>query len=143
MLLLAAAFFAAPSVARAVEPERLEIITAAGRQVFLVEVMRTDADRAQGLMFRRFLPPDRGMLFDFEAEQPVMMWMKNTILPLDMVFIGADGRIVNIAESTEPMSERTIPSQGPVIAVLGLNAGAAARAGLKTGDAVRHPMFSK
>ena len=105
--------------------------------------MRTDADRAQGLMFRRFLPPDRGMLFDFEAEQPVMMWMKNTILPLDMVFIGADGRIVNIAESTEPMSERTIPSEGPVIAVLELNAGAAARAGLKTGDAVRHPMFSK
>ena len=139
--MVAVACLAASWPARAVEPERLEIITAAGPQVFSVEVMRTDADRAQGLMFRRFLPPDRGMLFDFEAEQPVMMWMKNTFIPLDMVFIGKNGHIVSIAENTEPLSETTIPSGGAVAGVLEVPAGTAARTGMKAGDMVRHKMF--
>lgn len=127
--------------ARAADLEKLEILTAAGPQVFSVEVMRNDAERAKGLMFRRFMPQDRGMLFDFQAEQPVMMWMRNTIIPLDMVFIARDGKIVNIAENSEPMSETTIPSDGPVTAVLELNAGTAARLAIKKGDSVRHAMF--
>ena len=133
----------AVSPAGAVELEKLEILTAAGPQTFAVEVMRSDAERAKGLMFRRFLPPDRGMLFDFQADQPVMMWMRNTIIPLDMLFIARDGRIVNIAENTEPMSETTIPSDGPVTGVLEVSAGTAARLAIKKGDSVRHTMFGK
>lgn len=142
LALLLPALVAVNTSACAVEPEKLEIVTSHGPEVLSVEVMRNPADRAQGLMFRRFMPQDRGMLFDFEAEQPVMMWMKNTILPLDMVFIRHDGRIANVAESTEPMSEATIPSAGPVSGVLELNAGAAARLGIKKGDVVRHKMFA-
>ena len=131
----------APARAQKLEP--LELVTANGTTHFSVEVMRNDAERAKGLMFRRFLPDDRGMLFDFSAEAPVMMWMKNTILPLDMIFIAKSGVIVSIAENTEPMSERIIPSGGPVLSVLEVNAGTAARLGLKPGDKVLHPLFAK
>lgn len=123
--------------------EPLTLITSAGRHVFQVEVMRNDEQRARGLMFRRQMAADRGMLFDFERELPVSMWMKNTYLPLDMVFIDRRGRIVNIAENTEPLSERTIPSSGPVLGVLELNAGTARRIGLKAGDIVEHSMFRR
>ena len=92
-------------------------------------------------MFRRYLPDDRGMLFDFGKDEVVQMWMKNTYIPLDMVFVGRDGRVVSIAADTEPLSERTISSGGPVTGVIELNAGAAAKMGLKVGDQVRHPMF--
>ena len=75
--------------------ESLQIASGAGAKLsFQVEVMRTDAERAKGLMFRRFLPADRGMLFDFKTEQPVMMWMKNTYLPLDMIFIARNGLVL-------------------------------------------------
>jgi len=121
--------------------ERLDLVTAGGTHQFAVEVMRTDAQRERGLMFRRFLPQDRGMLFDFETPQPVMMWMKNTILPLDMIFIGKDGRVISIAQNTEPMSERIIPSGGDVLGVLEVNAGTAQKIGLKKGDKVIHPLF--
>ena len=131
----------APAEAQKLEP--LDLVTAKGRVHFSVEVMRNDAERAKGLMFRRFLPDDRGMLFDFGGEAPVMMWMKNTILPLDMIFIAKGGEIVTIAENTEPMSERVIPSGGPVLSVLEVNAGTAARLGLKPGDKVVHPLFGK
>ncbi len=121
--------------------ETLSIVTASGQHEFSVEVMRTDAGRERGLMFRRFLPRNRGMLFDFEVEQPVMMWMKNTYLPLDMIFIAESGRVVGIAADTEPLSERIIPSGAPAYAVLEVNAGTAARIALKIGDQVRHAMF--
>lgn len=121
--------------------EPLEIVTASGSHKFSVEVMRDDSQRARGLMYRRFMPEDRGMLFDFKREEPVSMWMKNTYLPLDMVFIDRTGRVVNIAENTEPLSERIIPSGAPVTAVLELNAGTARRIGLKAGDRLRHPLF--
>lgn len=129
----------APSAA--IEP--LDITTATGPHHFGVEVMRTDAEREKGLMFRRFMPSDRGMLFDFKAEQPVMMWMKNTYLPLDMVFISRDGTVTNVATNAEPLSERIIPSGGPVYAVLELNAGTASRIGLKSGDHVRAALFQR
>jgi uncharacterized membrane protein (UPF0127 family) len=103
--------------------------------------MRTDDERAKGLMFRRYLPPDRGMLFDFKQTQPVMMWMKDTFIPLDMVFIRKDGTVSSVAENTEPHSTRTIASTEPVYAVLEVNAGTAARLGIKTGDRVQHPLF--
>jgi uncharacterized membrane protein (UPF0127 family) len=121
--------------------ESLSIATASGQHDFSVEVMRTDAGRERGLMFRRYLPRDRGMLFDFDFEQPVMMWMKNTYLPLDMVFIDKKGRVVGIATDTEPLSEKIIPSGAPAYAVLEVNAGTAARIGLKLGDHVRNAMF--
>ena len=133
--------FVPPALAQEVTLEPLEIATTTGPHNFSVEVMRTDEQRARGLMHRRFMAQDRGMLFDFKREEPVSMWMKNTYLSLDMVFIDKSGKVVNIAENTEPLSERIIPSAGPVLAVLELNAGTARRIGLKPGDRLRHSLF--
>jgi uncharacterized membrane protein (UPF0127 family) len=121
----------------------LVIVTLTGSHEFLVEIARTEAQREHGLMFRRSMPQDRGMLFGFESERPVAMWMKNTYLPLDMIFIGRGGKVVGLAENTEPLSEKVIPSGAPAISVLEVNAGVAARIGLKVGDTVRHPLFTK
>jgi uncharacterized protein len=123
--------------------EKLDIVTASGTHEFSVEVMRSGPQRERGLMFRRYLPQDRGMLFDFGVERPVMMWMKNTYLPLDMIFIGHAGKVVGLAENAEPLSEKIIPSGAPAYGVLEVNAGTAARIGLKIGDSVRHPLFGK
>lgn len=138
---LVALTLSSPAIAQALE--RLTIRTATGEHVFSVEVMRTPEERAVGLMERRFLPADRGMLFDFGETMPVSMWMKNTYLSLDMLFIRADGTIARIAERTEPLSTRVIPSGEPVLSVLELNAGTAARIGAKVGDRVDHPLFSR
>lgn len=130
--------------AQAKEPalEKLTITTADGGVVqYHIEVARSPAQMQRGLMFRDSLPEDRGMLFIYKPERPARMWMKNTILPLDMIFIGADGRIINIAENTTPFSLDTIDSGGPVRAVLELNAGQAAGQGIAVGDQVRHPVF--
>ena len=124
--------------------ETLSISTQGGqKQTFKVEVARNDADRAQGLMFRRSMPADQGMLFDFARVEPVSMWMQNTYLPLDMLFIRPDGTIARIAANTEPLSTRTIPSGEPVLAVLELNAGTASKLGIKPGDRVEHPIFKR
>src|SRR5215218_11139337 len=147
ILRLVAAFglwlaLAASASAQAVEP--LTIVTQAGqRHAFEVEVARNDADRAQGLMFRRSMPANHGMLFDFGRVEPVAMWMQNTYLPLDMLFIRADGTIARIAPNTEPLSTRTIPSGEPVLSVLELNAGTATRLGIKAGDRLDHPLFKR
>jgi hypothetical protein len=103
--------------------------------------MRTDEERARGLMFRKELPEGRGMLFDFHPEQSVSMWMKNTLIPLDMIFIKADGRILRIAENTQVESEKIISSGGPVRGVLEVIAGTAKKLGIKPGDRVAHPLF--
>ncbi len=137
-LLLPGAAFAAEPSSKTVP---LTIATASGPHAFQVEVMRTDAERERGLMFRRDLPADRGMLFDFKTAAPVMMWMKNTYIPLDMVFIGADGRVISTAVDAEPMSERVIPSGGPARAVLEVNAGTVAKIAIKPGDRVDTAMF--
>ncbi|MFC1459660.1 DUF192 domain-containing protein [Microvirga arabica] len=124
--------------------EALSIASQGGqKQSFRVEVARNDADRAQGLMYRRSMPGDQGMLFDFGRVEPVSMWMQNTYLPLDMLFIRPDGTIARIAANTEPLSTRTIPSGEPVLAVLELNAGTAAKLGIKPGDRVEHPIFKR
>lgn len=129
--------------ARSGPTEPLSIVGREGRHVFAVEVMRTDAERSRGLMYRRSMAPDHGMLFDFQASAPVAMWMKNTYLPLDMVFIRADGTIAKIAADTEPLSTKVIPSNEPVLSVLELNAGTAARLRLHAGDRVEHSLFEK
>ena len=121
--------------------EKLTIVTAKGAKTFEVEVMRTDEERAQGLMNRRYMPAERGMLFDFKEVQPAMMWMKNTYIPLDMVFIRKDGTIARIAENAEPHSTRTISSGEPVLGVLELNAGISEKEGIKPGDKVQHSLF--
>lgn len=123
--------------------EKLEVVTASGAHEFLVEVMRTEDERERGLMFRHTLPQDRGMLFDFEIERPVMMWMKNTYLPLDMIFISSSGKVVGLAENATPLSEKIIPSGAPAYSVLEVNAGTAKRIGLRIGDRVHHPLFGQ
>ncbi|WP_373319998.1 MULTISPECIES: DUF192 domain-containing protein [Methylobacterium] len=136
-----AAVNAAPPGAETTLGEALAIVTRSGTHVFNVEVMRDDASRARGLMFRRSMAPDQGMLFDFERVQPVAMWMKNTYLPLDMLFIRQDGTIARIAADAEPLSTQVIPSNEPVLSVLELNAGTAARLGIRPGDRIDHPLF--
>jgi uncharacterized membrane protein (UPF0127 family) len=128
--------------------EALTLVTDAGGahpvdHVLQVEVMRNEAERERGLMERRFLPADRGMLFDFGREQNVMMWMKNTYIPLDMIFISRAGVVTHIAENAEPLSEAIISSEGRVYAVLEVNGGLARKIGLKAGDRVRHPLFAR
>lgn len=129
--------------ARAAGLETLEIVSKSGVHVFAVEVMRTPDERAKGLMFRRELPEGRGMLFDFSPEQSVSMWMKNTYLPLDMIFIRADGRIHRIAENTTPESEAIIPAGAPIRGVLEVIAGTARKYGIAPGDRVAHPLFAR
>ncbi|MFD2251197.1 hypothetical protein FHS82_000349 [Pseudochelatococcus lubricantis] len=128
-----AAIARAPSI---LPTEPLTIVTASGRHSFVVEVARSQEEQALGLMGRRYLPADRGMIFDYTDAQPVAMWMENTFISLDMLFVDAQGRIVRIAERTEPLSRRIIPSGGPVRAVIELNAGTAARIGAAVGDSV-------
>ncbi|WP_375464497.1 DUF192 domain-containing protein [uncultured Methylobacterium sp.] len=132
----------APAFAQdAAKTEPLGIRSRDGVHRFDVEVMRDDAERSRGLMFRRSMAPNHGMLFDFERSAPVAMWMKNTYLPLDMVFIRADGTVAYIAADTEPLSTAIIQSPEPVLSVLELNAGTAAKLGLRVGDTVENALF--
>jgi uncharacterized protein len=121
--------------------ERLEIISGATTHVFQTEVMKTPEQRSKGLMFRQFMPEDRGMLFDFDREEPVAMWMRNTYIPLDMLFIRANGVIHRIHERAQPLDETTIPAGAPVRYVLEINGGVATKLGLKAGDRVKHPLI--
>ena len=139
--LLVLVVIAAGAPSRSEGLEALQIVTAAGTHDFQVEIARNEASRARGLMDRRFMPADHGMLFEFDREAPEAFWMKDTYIPLDMIFISRTGVVTNIAANAEPLSERAIPSGPPCMAVLELNGGAAARIGLKIGDKVRHPFF--
>lgn len=121
--------------------EAVEIATGKGVVMLQMEVARNDADRTRGLMYRTSLPDRHGMLFDFEAEQPIFMWMKNTYIPLDMLFIREDGSIIRIEEMTTPHSTRTIASGEPARAVIELAGGSARRLGIMPGDKVAHPIF--
>ena len=146
-LLLALLFVAAlllPPAAGAVEFPRgeLTIATAGGaRHAFRIEIAVTPAQRAQGLMYRTELAPDAGMLFVDESEGQIAMWMKNTFVSLDMLFLSRRGEILRIAERTVPHSTATIPSGSPVKGVLEVPAGTAARLGIAPGDRVLHPAF--
>jgi uncharacterized membrane protein (UPF0127 family) len=130
-----------PSWAGMLRTEPLAIVTAGGVRHFTVEIADTDATRESGLMFRKSLAPNRGMLFDFGTPQSVTFWMKNTLIPLDMIFIGKNGHVVSIARDAAPMSEALIPSGGPIVAVLEVRGGRAAEIGVKPGDEVRDRIF--
>ena len=141
---LAALIAAAPSLVRAQGVEKfktskLTIVSAGKRNDFMVELALSDRQQQQGLMFRRTMAPDAGMLFDYVTPTRITMWMKNTFIPLDMIFIGANGKVVDIAERAVPQSETIIPSKVPARAVLELNGGTAQRLGIKIGDTVESP----
>ena len=129
--------------ARGAEQQTLEIASKSGVHVFNVELAVTTEERQRGLMFRRSVPEFYGMLFDFKDEQEVQMWMKNTYVSLDMIFIQGDGRIRSIAENTEPESERIISSRGPVRAVLEVVGGTARKLDIQPGDRVAAPALRK
>jgi uncharacterized protein len=150
LLLLLAAL---PGVARADEgeptaaqpelpKEKLVIVTHDGVQhVFDVEMATTQRQQQVGEMFRKSVPLDGGMLFVWPKPQPSPMWMENTLVPLDMVFINPDGTIRSIAENTVPQSLAVIDSHGPVLATLELAGGTTALLGIRVGDKVQQRIF--
>ena len=140
-VLVVVGFAVASAPAGAASFQPLEIVTKNGVQVFSVEMATTDDEKQTGLMYRKELADGKGMLFDFNPEQEVSMWMKNTYVSLDMIFIRADGRILRIAENTEPLSTKIISSKGPARAVLEVVAGTAQKYGIRPGDRVGHPLF--
>jgi uncharacterized membrane protein (UPF0127 family) len=139
--LVAMAF--APAADAKVRLDRLWLVPASGPEVPIdIEVAEEPQEKAMGLMFRTELADSKGMLFPYNESRELSMWMRNTFIPLDMVFIRPDGVIHRIEARTEPMSERIINSDGPVSAVLELAGGAAERLGIKAGDRVRYPLFA-
>jgi len=124
------------------DPHRLEIVTRDGKvHRFQVELARTPEEQARGLMFREKLNTDSGMLFLYDVPVLASFWMKNTLIPLDMIFIGADGRIVNIHANARPHDLTPKVAEKPVSAVLEIGGGLAERLGIGAGDRVRHPHF--
>lgn len=123
--------------------EVLEAVTPSGRTRFFVEIADNDATRERGLMFRKSLAPDRGMLFDFHTPREVAFWMRNTLIPLDIIYIKADGTVLSIAHNTTPLSEAPIPSGGPTLGVLELAGGRSAEIGLMPGDRIEHRIFKR
>lgn len=103
---------------------------------FAVEVASTEAEQAKGLMFRTGMAADEGMIFPRKEARKAAFWMRNTVIPLDIIFIGPDRRILNIGAEAQPYDEAPVPSSGPVIAILELNGGRAAQLGLAPGDKV-------
>jgi uncharacterized membrane protein (UPF0127 family) len=140
---LALLFFTLSGVSQAqqqqtFQSEPLTIETASGEtHEFAAELALNNDQREQGLMFRKSMPLESGMLFDFGKERDVAMWMRNTLIPLDMLFIARDGRITHIHENAVPHSEAIISSRGAIKFVLELNGGTAKRYGIKPGDMVR------
>lgn len=141
MVLLASSLPATAQPQPTLPQSDLVIRTEKGPQKFKVELADNDAARARGMMFRTSMAPDAGMLFDFKQEQMASFWMRNTLIPLDMVFIKADGTILNIHQRAIPRDETGINSIGPVRGVLELNGGTASRLGIKPGDKVEHAIF--
>jgi uncharacterized membrane protein (UPF0127 family) len=122
----------------------LALATAKGRYAFKVEDADTDRRREVGLMCRQILAPDRGMLFDFhKPTDDVAFWMRNTLIPLDIVFIRPDGRVLSIARNAHPLDDTPLPAGGTVRAVLEIAGGRAAEIGLLPGDRVQHRIFPK
>jgi uncharacterized protein len=147
-VLLFAILLAAALPGGAAEPQlqqfatsHLTIVSAAGPRRFVVELAETPGQMEQGLMFRRSLAPDAGMLFDFKRPTVATMWMHNTLIPLDMLFVDQQGLIVNIAQRAVPESDQTIAAVAPVRAVIELNGGTTERLGIKPGDRVLYPIF--
>jgi len=119
------------------------LVTSTGRHPIEVEIADTPETREIGLMNRDRMDADSGMLFDFDVSRDVTMWMKNTLIPLDMLFMDHRGLVVRIAANAQPLSLSLIPSNAPVQYVLELNGGAAARYGAKVGDRLEHPIITQ
>jgi hypothetical protein len=136
---------AAPAVQQAdgVHREEVVIETSRGPVTFFAEIADDDPERTRGLMFRREMAREHGMLFEFDSPEPLSFWMRNTHLSLDLIFIGPDGRVLNIAERATPYSDAPIPSTGPASGVLEINAGLSRELGVAPGDRVRHPFFAR
>ena len=119
----------------------LAIETRTGEVALQVQVADNDVRRQTGLMFRKSMPETEGMLFIFQETRFVSFWMKNTFIPLDLLFVDDDGTVTSIARDTTPFSLEPIPSEKPSRAVLEINAGASARLGIEVGDHLRHAAF--
>lgn len=142
LALSAPVFAAAPALAQdALETSSLTIQSESGSHAFTVEIADEPEEISYGLMNRESLGEDAGMLFDFGNPREPAMWMKNTLIPLDMLFMTPDGEIVMIARNTVPGSLRTISPGMPVKGVLEINGGRAAELGIEPGDTVIHPVF--
>ncbi|WP_345890837.1 DUF192 domain-containing protein [Devosia oryzisoli] len=142
MAALGVAMLASLPLAACSDESRLVVHTATGDHTFTVEVVDTPEGRAKGLMYRQELAEDAGMLFDFKQERPVSFWMQNTFIPLDMVFIGADGVVRNVHVNARPRDPTSIPSDGPVQFVLEINGGRSKEIGLVAGDRIEHERIS-
>ena len=127
----------------AMRKETMTLVTASGRHEFLVEFAESRADKAMGLMFRQELGRRAGMFFGYAESFEIKMWMKNTYISLDMIFIKKNGVVHRIAQGTEPFSEAVVASEGKVAAVLEVAAGVADEMGLKAGDRIEHYFFKK
>ncbi|HIM20901.1 MAG TPA: DUF192 domain-containing protein [Rhodospirillales bacterium] len=120
---------------------KLRVVTKSGKHEFIVEIAVTDRQHSQGLMFRQSLAKNTGMLFDYKVPTSITMWMKNTYIPLDMIFIGNDGRVINVVQRAIPFSENVISSLGKARGVLEVNGGTASRLGIMPGDKILHRIF--
>lgn len=123
--------------------DRVTVVTASGEYEFFVEIADTDAERARGLMYRRELADDAGMLFLFEEPGRRSFWMRNTYVSLDIIYIDENGHVVSVADHTIPLSDQSLPSAGPALVVLEVVAGTADRIGIERGTEVRHPYFDE
>jgi hypothetical protein len=139
---LASAVLISLPLAACSDETRLVVQSESGDHAFTVEVVDTPETRAQGLMYRQELADDAGMLFDFREERPVSFWMRNTFIPLDMLFIEADGTIRNIHANARPHDTTSIPSDGPVQFVLEIPGGRSEELGIAAGDMVEHPRIT-
>lgn len=137
----AAALLAGPSNA-ACSIDRVDLVTAQGTVSYRVEIADEPEERARGLMFRQSMDADAGMLFLFEQPGPASFWMRNTFIPLDIIFVDESGTVLNVAANTVPFSEARINSEGDAFAVLEINAGQAAEQGIAAGTQLRHPGFA-
>ncbi len=126
----------------AANADTVTIYTDTSKHIFQIELADEDEERRLGLMYRTEMAEDAGMLFDFETPQPISMWMKNTLIPLDMAFINEDGIIMRIAPNTTPRSLTSIHSGSHVVAVLEVNGGTFERLNIKEGDRVEHGIFN-
>ena len=132
---------AAAGAAPVCDPDQIEILASPGSRTFSIEIADDPDEQARGLMFRPALPADAGMLFVYDRPRPANFWMRNTMIPLDMIFIDDTGRVESIAERTDPYSERVSSSEGDVRAVLEINGGLSRALGIGPGDQVIHPAF--
>ena len=143
VLLLMGAGQSSATHAATLRQEPLEITTSKATVKFTVEIADTEATRNRGMMYRKSLAPDKGMLFDFKTPREAAFWMRNTLIPLDIIFITQDGRILTIARNAVPHSEVPIPSGGAIRGVLELAGGRAAQLGIYPGDRVKHRIFKR